>query len=167
MGLNCFFQLVSLTLPHLAALCKQQPKHTVTVDCNQTQLCDYRQKICFSCLLSAVGWCEDQCARRLWCMLGSLNRALLSPADRLYINVIHQAAFTDMTSVVQRGLAGHNAHIKHLCSASGIKESASMKSSLKATSLGKWWFDFKNKYLENEPPSMSERAKNQDIPPWS
>lgn len=42
----------------------------------------------FSCFMKGV-----------WCTLGSLNQAVVSLTGRLYINVIHQAAFTDMTSV--------------------------------------------------------------------
>lgn len=110
------------------------------------------RKYVFHVCCQTVGWYEEQCVQRVWCMLWSLNQALLSPADRLYINVIHQAAFTDMTSVVRRGLAGHNAHIKRLCSVRGIKGSAFLWSAVcfKATSPGKWWFDFKNKYFEKE-----------------
>lgn len=42
-------------------------------------------------------------------ILGSLNQAVLKLAGRLYINIIHQTAFTDMISAV-----GHSTHIKHL-----------------------------------------------------
>lgn len=132
---------------------KQRQKHTVSLQRNQTGLCDYRQKMYFHVSCQSVGWYGERGAQRVWWMLGSLNQAVVSLADRLYINVIHQAAFTNMTSVAQWGLAGHSTHIKHLLfSVRGIKRSALLGRAvcLKGTCHGKWSFDFNNKYLEKE-----------------
>lgn len=137
--------------------------HIITLQCNQTKLCDYRQKMYFPVSCQTVEWYKEQRVERVGCMLGSLNQAVLKLAGRLYINIIHQAAFTDMTSVV-----GHNTYIKHLLfSVKRIKgEHFPMKGCAFESRMP--WVIIWVKYLEKEYHSPLKRGYwNQDIPLWS
>jgi len=99
---------------HHQAQTTAQTHHNTTVQSDQAMWLHAGNV--FSSFLSDWGTMGGAACAESGAPSGHENEVDFSPADQLCINVIHQADFTDVTSVAQRELAGPNTHIKPLLS---------------------------------------------------
>lgn len=73
-GIKLLLSVVPFTLPHPSTTNKQWQKHTITPQWNQTELCDYRQKMYLHVSCQNGEYYEVQRVQRVGYMLRSQTR---------------------------------------------------------------------------------------------